>query len=649
MKGTLRRLAGDPWRRLAPFAVALIACAFFAGTLRNGFVNWDDAVNFTSNPHYRGFSWEHLRWMFDLYSYPNYIPLSWLSAALDYALWGMNPAGYHLTNVLLHALTAALFYRVVLFLLRLRRGVAPERDWRAGTAAAFAALLFAIHPLRVESVAWITERRDVLSGALVCLTLLLYLKASAVENAARRFWLGLSLTAYALSLLAKSIGMTLPAILIVLDVYPLKRFGRATLVEKIPFACLAAAAAAAAFFGQQSFSGQESLAAHPVLAARLARTFYGFAFYPWKTLLPFGLSPLYELPQRLDPFAPRFLIAAAAVIAATAAAFAARRSRPAPAAAWLLYLAALAPVSGFFSFGHALVADRYSYLSCMPFAALAGAGLLAVLDRAAAAGAKAVLAVAAVWLAALGGLTWRQAGYWRDSGALWRRALELDPRNYVAHRLLADYLVEQGPSAAPAAEIEDLYREGIRLRPEERETHVDYGDFLARLGRREEAEAEYRDALSLDGSYAQAYERLGLLLLDEGKSPQALELFRRASALKPGLASARNNAGNALFQMGRGGEAVAEFDEALRLMPDFAEAHYNLANALNAAGDLGRAIPEYRDAVRCGLDTVQVRGNLGVALARAGDKDGALREFQAALALSPGNADVIRNLKLLGR
>src|SRR3990172_8049348 len=293
-----RRPAAPPPERpaldwVAALLVAQLAFVAFLPALRGEFVLWDDDTNFLKNTAWRGLGWDELEWMLTTPHKGQLIPLSWLTLGLDYRLWGLHPSGFHLTSLILHAANAALVYAVAL---------------RVG--AGLAALLFALHPLRVESVAWITERRDVVSGLFYLLALLAYL----FER--RRLALG----AFALGLLAKAIVVSLPVVLLLLDVWPLRRLGWAdlrrapwrvpALREKLPFVLLAAAGSASAVWAMVVGSGRTppSLLG---LVSRVAISFFSTAFYLWKTLWPLGLSPLYELPVPFDPWGWPNLLAAA--------------------------------------------------------------------------------------------------------------------------------------------------------------------------------------------------------------------------------------------------------------------------------------------------------------------------------------------------
>src|SRR5437660_8824062 len=280
-----------------PLVIAFSTFAAFLPALQNQFVSWDDAENFLDNHYYRGLGWTHLRWMWTTHL-GHYIPLTWMTLGLDYLLWGMNPVGYHLTSLLLHAANAVVFFFVVRRILKRALPSPSERGHALAVSAGFAALVFAIHPLRVESVAWVTERRDVLSGLFYLSAILIYLRTC--ERGERgRGWYWAAVGLFACALLSKSMAVNLPIVLLILDVYPLRRLGGATgwwseparrvYVEKIPFVLLAAAAAAIALMAQLSHNTMVSVVQLSGLG-RLAVSAYGLSFYLWKTVARVNLS-----------------------------------------------------------------------------------------------------------------------------------------------------------------------------------------------------------------------------------------------------------------------------------------------------------------------------------------------------------------------
>lgn len=532
-----------------PLAVALITLAVFAPTLGNGFV-WDDRFNLVDNPHYRGLGWSALRWMLSTNwsRHPGWggqwIPLTWLTLGLDYLAGGMRPLGYHLTNVALHAASAAVLFLVAARLLARALPRAGPGPVRLGAAAA--ALFFALHPLRVESVAWATERRDVLSGLLFLLTILTYLRACERDGGGRRRWLAASVAWYALALSAKAVVMSLPLVLLVLDAYPLGRLRgrwRERVVEKLPHVALAAAVAAIALEAVRFDSSLSPSAQYP-LPARAAIALYSVAFYLAKTAFPIGLSPLHELPARVSPLSPPFLASALAVAAITAGAWLLRRRWPAGLAAWAAYLVMVAPMSGIVHAGFHLAADRYTYLPGLALALLVGGGVAAAAGAAATgalrpAYARLAAAAAAAWIAGLGLLTLGQIPAWADDETLWRWALEADPACAICHGNLGAALARERAFAPAIAHLE----RALALRP----------DYLG-------------------------YERnLGLAFLDTGRPGDAVTHFRRALTGIPADPDLRDYLGIALLQTDRPAEAAEQFELALRLDPGHADARANLS------------------------------------------------------------------------
>src|SRR3989454_2888654 len=501
------RPTAQRWRRwVIPVLIALVTVAAFLPTLHNHFVNWDDDTNFLDNPHYRGLDWTHLRWMWTTHV-GHYIPLTWMTLGLDYLLWGMNPVGYHLTNLLLHAANAVVFFFVVRRLLTRALSSPSERGHALALSAGFAALVFAIHPLRVESVAWATERRDVLSGLFYLLTILMYLRAREREERGRG-WYWLSVAVFVLALLSKSMVVNLPIVLLILDVYPLRLLGgavgwwsapaRRVYVEKIPFVLLAAVASAVALMAQLSHDTMVSVVQLSGLG-RLAVSVYGVSFYLWKTVAPVNLSPLYELPPTVNPWAPPFLVSYGVVVAITAIVVAFRRRVPGLPAAWVVYIVVLLPVLGIFQSGPQITADRYTYLAGLGWAILAGAGLLSCWrsSRRSKAGTPATWLLAGIAfcvVVGLGVLTWSQAKVWRDSERLWAHTLAIDPNSPLAQN--------------------------------------NFGYELYRQGKLAEAIEHYRQALQIKPDYALAHANWGLALIHQGKLAEVLEHLQQAGKAK---------------------------------------------------------------------------------------------------------------------
>src|SRR5437773_9278649 len=472
--GSMGLTSAQRWLRwLAPLLVGLFTLAAFLPALQNQFVNWDDKDNFLDNPHYRGLGWTHLRWMWTTHL-GHYIPLTWMTLGLDYLLWGMNPVGYHLTNLLLHAANAVVFFFVVRRLLARALPSPSEHGYALAVSSGVAALVFAIHPLRVESVAWVTERRDVLSGLFYLLTILMYLRACA-RGARGRGWYWLSVAVFGCALLSKSMVVSLPVVLLILDVYPLRRLGgalawwsepaRRIYGEKIPFVLLAAAASAIAVIAQSSIHAAASLAQLSV-PGRLAVSAYGLSFYLWNTVAPVNLSPLYELRPPVNPGTMPFILSYGLVLAITAIILALRRRVPGLPAVWLAYVVVLLPVLGIVESGPQIAADRYAYLAGCRRALLAGAGLLFCSQslgrsKTGTLTTPPIAGVAMCVVVGLGVLTWNQVQVWHDSEKLWAHVLAMDPQSSIAENNFG--VVPAGERKL--AEAIEHYHRALQIRP----------------------------------------------------------------------------------------------------------------------------------------------------------------------------------------
>jgi len=584
--------------------VFLIALVPFLPGLDGQFLNWDDDLNFLTNPHFRGLGWSNLRWMFTTTLTGHWIPLSWLTLGVNYSLGGMSPWGYHLGNMLIHAGNAVVLYLVARRLLATAGAAAGDSALSAG--AVVAALLFAVHPLRVESVVWITERRDVQGAFFFLLSILGYLCAVAGGRDGRvaPLWRGFSIAAFAAALLSKASTMMLPVALLVLDVYPLRRLGaawRRLLTEKLPYFALAAADLVVAWMAVQRETRVSDLGEHGV-AARLTMMFHSVFFYVWKWLWPAGLSPMYEAPAGIDPLAPRFLVAILAVLLVTAALVALRHRWPAGLAAWTYAALMILPVSGVLHAGYQLAQDRWSYLSGMGFALLAGGGIARLLDlredgraggrapgvtpggipsrtpsrtrgRVSAVIARSVMAAAAALVLILGAEAWAQSKVWRDTETLWRRAAGADPSCMVCQNNLGNLLLDQDR----LGEAETAFRAAVTARPESAGPHNNLGAVLVRRGRFDEAAAQFREAMRLAPDRIGGALNLGLLSVIQGKHAEAIPLLRHVLAQRPDRPDARAALATALVKRaeelrreGRPGEAdslAGESEALLRTVP----------------------------------------------------------------------------------
>ena len=636
----------DRW--VALFLVLVTVLTFLPG-LEGAFLDWDDRENFLHNPHFRGLGLTQLRWMLTTGLLGHWMPLTWLSLAVDWTIWGLNPFGYHLTSLGLHAICVVLVYILArrLFVLTAPR-VAPTTH---ALGAGVAALLFAIHPLRVESVAWITERRDVLAGVFFLGAILAYLGRWNPDGTARpwprlRYLAALAL--FVAALLSKVMSVSLPVVLLILDVYPLRRLSanprdwhrpdaRRVWLEKAPLVLLSVGAAVNAIVinaGSGNLTSMERVG----LLDRVAISLYSLAFYPWKTLVPTGLSPMYELPNPLEPWRWPFVVAALAVAGITAASIALAQRWPPLAAAWAAYVVMTLPVAGLVQNGFQIAADRYTYLPCVPWALLAGGGLLA-LARARKDLLVPAVALSALLIASLATLSWRQTLIWRDTETLWRHALSLAPSS-VAHNNLALTLAKHGQTGAAIPH----YRAALAIQPRYSQAWNNLGLALIEGGDLVESERSLREAIRLTPRFSEAWSNLGLVLARRGEAVPAVAAYREALRLQPDNAGAHGNLGATLDAQGQGEEALVHLREAVRLQPESAQTHGNLGVYFARHGDGRTATAHFEEALRLHPASAEAHNNLGLALAQQGRLDVAAGHFREAVRLRPDFRDAHSNL-----
>ena len=529
-----------------PLAMGALVAAWtfvvFLPTLRNGFVEWDDVRMFLENPYHRG-SWAmRLHGAWATHPLGEYMPVTWTSYALDRALWDLDAGGYHLTSLALHVATTLAVYAVAWRLLGLARGARLDDRGRA-LAAAAAALAFGVHPLRAEAVGWVSARGTVLGGLLLVLAVLAYLAGWERGRVAGRVpgsWLAAVASLFVASVLARATGFVLPAVLLLLDVYPLRRIRggpgdwggrdiRRALTEKLGLAAVGALAIPMGFLARSNRPLGFWRIEHDPLVA-VAWSVYSGAFYVWTTLWPRSLGPMYVMPTRSDLAGREMALALATVVGITVVALAVRQRWPAILAAWLVYAIVLAPLSGVVPFGRLLgVVDRYSYAATIGWAIAAG-GAVALIWEAWTHGrlprGRAILTVAAVpvvlvWWSVL---SWHQVQTWRDSRSLWAHAVVVSPGCVRCRVNLASRLDVNGGGAEALAQ----YEEALRLAPELVEIHTNIGLLLVRLGRPAEAIPHYEQVLT---RYPDRLpERVNLVtgLVETGRLPEAVARFEEA-------------------------------------------------------------------------------------------------------------------------
>jgi len=596
------------------------------------FVNYDDPQSIIDEPHVRsGVTAAGIAWAFASGAAANWMPLTRLSEMLDCQLFGLDSGWHHLVNVLFHALAALGLFAF------LRRATGDR--W----PTAFSAWIFALHPLHVESVAWVSERKDVLSAFFWFLSLWAYVRYA--ESPVRKgLWYAVALVAFVFGLMCKPMIVSLPFLLLVLDFWPLRRrlSFTASLAEKSPLFVCAVASSVITYLAQRNGGAVVSFVSVPFVM-RLGNALVSYIVYIAKTFCPTGLAVFYPYPEHLPIW--QSIGAAIALAAVTAVVMRSRRVYPYLAAGWLWYLGTLVPVIGLVQVGSQARADRYLYV---PMAGLAimvawtGADLARRYPRA----RRATFGGALLGCAACAAITAIQIRYWKNSESLFRRAIAVTNGNYLAHYNLAAALSAM-PGRMPEAVRE--YEAALRIRPDYAEARNNLGVALSEVpGRLSDVITDYRDALRIAPDSAVAHNNLGnALAKTPGRLPEAVREYEAALRLKPDYAEAHNNLGTALVQLPGGlQESIDQYRVALRLNPDYANAHYNLANALATFPNrLPEAIREYQAALRIDPNSVEAHNNLASAFSRLpGHLLEAIAEYQAALQISPDFAEGHYNL-----
>jgi tetratricopeptide (TPR) repeat protein len=638
--------------RAAWICVGLVASVLlgYGQVVDHDFVDFDDNAYVSHNVHVaRGLTWESVRWGFSTFHMGNWHPLTWLSHMSDCELFGLEPGPHHLVSVLLHAASA-----VVLFLaLRRMTGSTSSRSSTGSVwPSAFVAALFALHPLHVESVAWVAERKDVLSGLFWMLTLWAYARY-ATRGGAGRY--ALVVAAFTLGLMAKPMLVTLPFVLLLLDVWPLGRWRpdagatdrvppRRLLMEKVPLFALAAVSSTIALVAQRSVAAVGSLEVLP-LGARIQNAIVSYATYLWQTFWPSGLAYYYPHPAMSGgPVAPPAVAVAAAalvLVAVTIAVLASGRRRPYLAVGWLWYVGTLVPVIGLLQVGMQARADRYTYLPTVGLYIAVAWAATAWVERAPRL-RRPVTAVAAVVLGACLVATWFQVGHWRDSRRLAEHALSVTHDNYQAHNLLGVALQQENDLAAAHAS----YRRALEIKPDFAEGLINLGTLLGELGRLDEAASLFRLALRVNPRQAgaRAHTGLGAVLEKQGDFPGAVSHLKEALRLEPEFAEAYNNLGVVYEKQGDPQVSREAFETAIRLSPDYALAHMNLGGTLQRQGDLEGAVDHLRRAVRGQPDLLEARFKLAAVHAARGELRDAVAQFERVLETDPGFAEAHYNL-----
>jgi protein O-mannosyl-transferase len=672
--------------------LTLVTLAVYWPVLRCDFAGFDDVLYVTENPHtLQGLNWAGVDWAFGNLSAGFWHPLTWLSLMLDVTLFGTQAGGFHLTNLLLHVACTVLLY------LALRR--LTGANWRCAIVAA----LFAIHPLHVESVAWIAERKDVLSTLFWMLTLLFYARyAEKAESRKQKAeidgrspssilhplfsrWYWLALVCFACGLMSKSMLVTLPVVMLLLDYWPLQRLKPSTLnsqlptllrlvAEKLPFFLLALIVGFLTVHAEKSIGAVTATQQIPLLM-RMSNAVVSVMQYFGQMFWPVNLAVFYPYPKSI-PLAQGVAAALILSVISIVALWLLRR-RDYLAVGWFWFVITLLPVSGLIQVGPHARADRYTYVPLIGVFILLvwGAGELFARWRV----SKAIIiSLVALVFVACGWRSRDQLRHWQNPETLFRYALAVTRDNYIAYNNVGYYLLNNHGNVDDAI---DCFREAVRINPHDAgalenlgfalaakgqtaeaigiyqqvlqidPNHFaalnDLGNALSNLGKTDEAIQQFRLALRSKPDDPKAHNNLGVALARQGKLDEAMEHFRAAIQSQPDNSVALNSLGNILVLQHRYAEALPEYEAALRVNPGFGEAHANFGFALAELGRYAEAVPHYREALRSKADYAPTHYNLGCALVQLGQRDEAIAQLKEALRLQPDYEEANQKLQEL--
>jgi tetratricopeptide (TPR) repeat protein len=658
-------------------AVALVAFLVYLSALRNDFVYWDDNLYIFDNPYIRSLDAVFFRWAFLGFHVSNWHPLTWISHAVDYAIWGLNPLGHHLTNIILHAANTALVVMLAMKLLEVARWRSVKNgpssflnDRTVLIAAGVTGLLFGIHPLHVESVAWVSERKDLLCALFYLMSIIAYTSyvdrgKLAFENQQlevgannernqkkfpikKNYLLALGL--FILAILSKPMAVTLPAVLLILDWYP---FGRirsfntawASIIEKLPFIVLSLISSLITILAQGTGKAFQTMDFMP-LSVRALVAVKSLAAYIGKMLLPVNLLPFYPYPKYASVFSLEYILSIGFAIVATIACMVLARKQKVWLAAWGYYVITLIPVLGIIQVGGQAMADRYTYLPSLgPFFV---AGLCSALisdkffseKRHGSFSGKAYAAAALFLAIFLSYLTLRQITVWRDSFSLWTSVIQKgDEKLPMAY-------VNRGAAFQKAGLLDKAvadYEMAVNLDPSDYRAYISLGRILEQMGLFDRAKEAVEKAIASNPSSHEAFRNRGLLMEKNGQFDEAIADYSKAIALQPTYFEAYNNRGLIYAKMGRFDKAIADYSEAITINPRHFNAYINRGVAFTLNGQFENALEDFNRAILLGQDDSISYYNRGMFYRRIGKNELALSDIRKACDLGNERACGVLN------
>lgn len=572
----------DPFEYRAIFAFLLIlsvalTLAVYLPALRFDFLIWDDQLYTYENETIRQINWAFFKTVFTEPVAANWHPLTMFSHAVDYALWGLNPWGHHLTSIVLHALNTGFVFILTARLHDIATGARnafASKNRRAPAAATVAALLFGVHPIHVESVAWVAERKDVLCGFFFLLAILAYLRYSFPGSSKRVFYYIAALLFFTLALMSKPMAVSLPIVLLLLDLYPLKRFKETKngpielkwiIMEKVPFFALSALSSLLTLWAQHMGGAIATREAYPT-AMRLSVAAQALVFYIYKMLIPLDLAPFYPLPPRNEALSTGLAVSLAVIISVSAFCVLTFRKRRVFSAVWLAYIVMLVPVIGLVQVGTQFAADRYTYLpSIGPFILIGAAGGLLYERFTVTVKGKAVYAVsAALPLVLLVSMTLKQEAVWKDTLTLWSYEIRLYPNKV------------------------DL-------------AYNNRGLAYVKMNEYAKAIEDFSMAVAVNPFYKDGYYNRAFIYQKTGNCEQAVKDYTSAIQIKPDFENSYINRGICYALLGRFQEAAQDLEKAALIDPDNPFIHFNLGRIYSELGDTEAAKTNFAKASRLGM------------------------------------------------
>ena len=661
------------------FILFLFVIIAFGGALNNKFLSWDDADFVYDNPMIQSIDAEHIFQMATSFHTGNWYPITWVSHAIDYALFGADPLGHHLTSVLIHGVNVFLVFLVFHRLLSLAKtNFSPSYIFWGGITAA---LLFGLHPLRVESVAWISQRKDLLCAFFVLTCYWVYLSCSnASEQKPYWRWYSSVLVLFLCALASKPMAVTVPIILLLLDFYPLRRFSRRALLEKIPLFIICFGISIVTLKAQGQAGAVVSVDKLDLIDRGL-NAIRSIAFYPMKTLWPVNLTALYPFPSKLTPLS--FWFSGSLLLIFGVTAFCVMEFKKGKLfwwVAWLYYLISLAPVLGIVQVGGQAAADRYTYLPMLSFFLLSGLGLICLVRFFEKTANSRYLtgACGVLLLVGLTGLTQKQVKVWSDDEILWRHTVQIFPDRLPRARLFLGWAYLDGNKLEASA---TEFNVALKMHPLYSKAYNGLGVVEYRRGRLFSADKKFKEALALDSEFAEAYNGLGLVEYSQGHLESAEIKFKKALTLDPEFNEAginlglvlfsqeqfveaekqylkslaqkrdsvelRNNLGLLYYRQGRLKAAESHYMAGLKIDFEFSGLHFNLGNLYRTQGRISEAVKAYKESIKFNSHWAMPHNHLGEVYLELGVLDKAEAEFTAAIEIDPENELARRILLLL--